>query len=69
MTTVGYGDLLPINWLEHATDIVFMLFGGIIFGFVVRTQSHRPSCQASMLCHSAMRVPIRPLLGLSRSCR
>lgn len=69
MTTVGYGDVLPINWLEQRADIVFMLFGGIIFGFVVRTRFHHPSCQASMPCHSAMLVPIRPLLGLSCSCR
>jgi len=35
MTTVGYGDILPITDYERLCAIAMMLFGGMIFGFVV----------------------------------
>ena len=35
MTTVGYGDILAVNDYERLFAIAMMLFGGMVFGFVV----------------------------------
>jgi len=37
MTTVGYGDIVPVNEMEHIICIVIMLFACGIFAYILNT--------------------------------
>eukprot|EP00854_Cymbomonas_tetramitiformis_P021920 gene21920-26395_t len=35
VTTIGYGDIVPVTTIERIFDIIAMLFGGLIFGYII----------------------------------
>jgi hypothetical protein len=35
MTTVGYGDIIPVNNLERVYAVAVMIFGATVFGYIV----------------------------------
>ena len=39
MTTVGFGDIVPVRHGERLFAMVAMLFGGVFYGFIVATSS------------------------------
>ena len=34
-TTIGYGDIVPFTNIERIFDIVAMLIGALVFGYII----------------------------------